>query len=222
DLKFMKSSVINSSWAPPFLHSKWTNIITRMMVDLDHIISGSFAITNDNREVELFGGMEVKFEVSKPVKQVKTSGDWFIAWGNYSRAAVYVFLHWKEEFNSYRTQILSLFAVTSPNSHSSIINLDKGIQAHIGECWNLLLTDQTSFNDLKLYWLNLIGARGQMSNQIHPKSSKKPDYHDNKPCLKWNAGKCPKHVSECRHKHVCANCSKNHCSCDYKLKQGSA
>jgi hypothetical protein len=35
--------------------------------------------------------MEVKFRVMKPVKPVKTSRDWFIAWGNYLRAAVYVF-----------------------------------------------------------------------------------------------------------------------------------
>jgi hypothetical protein len=81
DLKFTKSSVINSLQAPPFPHSEWTNIIAGSMVDLDHVISGSFAVANDNREVERLGGMEVKFGITKPVKQVKTSGDWFIAWG---------------------------------------------------------------------------------------------------------------------------------------------
>ena len=222
DLKFAKSSVINSSRAPPFPHSEWTNIIAGTMVDLDHVISGSFAVANDNREIESLGGMEVKFGVAKPVKQVKTSGDWFIAWENYSRAAVYVFPHRKEEFDSYGTRILSLFAATSPNSHTSVINLDKGIRARVGECRNLLLTDQTSFDDLKLYWLNPIGASGQTSNENCPKASKKADYRDNEPCLKWNAGDCPKRASECRHKHVCANCGKNHRACDCKSKEGSA
>jgi hypothetical protein len=70
---------------------------------------------------------EAKPCTSLPVKQVKTSGDWFIAWGNYTQAAVYVFPHRKEEFNAYATRILSLFAATSTNSHASVINLDKGI-----------------------------------------------------------------------------------------------
>ena len=50
DLKFAKSSVINSSCAPPFPHSEWTNIIAGTMVDLDHVISGSFAVTNEPRD----------------------------------------------------------------------------------------------------------------------------------------------------------------------------
>jgi len=103
DLKFTKSSVINSAQAPTFPHLEWTNIIAGSMVDLDHIISGSFTVSNDNREVERLGGMEVKFGITKPVKQVRTSGDWFIAWGSYTKAAVYVFPHRKEEFDSYGT-----------------------------------------------------------------------------------------------------------------------
>jgi hypothetical protein len=222
DLKFAKSSVINSSQAPPFPHSEWTNVVAGTMVDLDHVISGSFAVTNDNREVESLGGMEVKFGVAKPIKQVKTSGDWFIAWGIYSRAAVYVFPHRKEEFDVYGTRVLSLFAAASPHSHTAVINLDKGIRARVGECRNLLLTDQNAFEDLKLYWLNPIGAGGQTSAEGRPRAVKKPGYRDNEPCHKWNVGKCPKRASECRHKHVCANCGKDHQEGDCKSKRGSA
>jgi hypothetical protein len=89
------------------------------MVDLDHVISGSFAIANNNREV--------KFDVAKPVKTIKTSVDWFIAWGKYSVAACYVVLHWQEEFLTYRSRILSLFSATAPASHAALINLDKSI-----------------------------------------------------------------------------------------------
>ena len=103
DHKFTKSSIINSLQAPPFSHLEWLNIIAGTMVDLDHVISRSFAVTNDNRETESLRGMEVKFRITKPIKQVKTSGDWFIAWGIYSKAAVYVFPDRKEEFNDYGT-----------------------------------------------------------------------------------------------------------------------
>ena len=224
DIKFAKSSVINSPGAPPFPHSEWSNIILGSMVDLDHVISGSFAVTNDNREVELLGGMEVKFGASKPVKQVKTSGDWFIAWGSYTRAAAYVFPHRREEFDTYGSRILSLFAATTPTSHASVINLDKGIRARVGECRNLLLTDQASFEDLKLYWLNPIGAGGQTSTEYPRRTGqgKKPDFRDDEPCLKWNAGECSRKASECRHRHICELCRKNHRRTEHKSKQGDA
>jgi hypothetical protein len=189
------------------------------MVDLDHVISGSFAVTNDNREIELLGGMEFKFGVAKAVKQVKTSGDWFIAWGIYSKAAVYIFPHRKEEFDMYGTHILSLFAATTSNSHSAVINLDRGIRARVGECRSLLLTDQSAFEDLKLYWLNPIGAGGQPSIETNRGQKKKrADYRDNEPCLKWNLGECTKKASECRHKHVCRICGKNHRETECKSK----
>jgi hypothetical protein len=145
DLKFAKLSVINSVHAPPFPNSEWSNILMGSMVDLDHVISGSFAITNDNWEIKQLGGMELKFGVAKPVKQVKTSGDWFIAWGSYSKAATYVFPHRKDEFDSYGSRTLSLFTATSAGSHASIINLDKSIRTRVGECRNLLLMDQAEF-----------------------------------------------------------------------------
>ncbi|KIM81521.1 hypothetical protein PILCRDRAFT_787250 [Piloderma croceum F 1598] len=218
DLKFAKLSVINSARAPPFPNSEWSNILMGSMVDLDHVISGSFAITNDNREIEQLGGMELKFGVAKPVKQVKTSRDWFIAWGSYSKAATYVFPHRKDEFDSYGSRTLSLFAATSASSHASIINLDKSIRTRVGECRNLLLTDQAEFEDLRLYWLNPIGAGGlsDASRRI-----KKTDYRDDEPCLKWNAGECNKKASECRHRHICEICGKNHRKSEHKSKQGN-
>jgi hypothetical protein len=169
------------------------------------------------------GRLEFKFGVAKAVKQVKMSGDWFIAWGIYSNAAVYVFPHRKEEFNMYGTHILSLFTATTSNSHSAVINLDKGIRACVGECRSLLLTDQSAFKDLKLYWLNPIGAGGQPSIEANRGQKKKrADYRDNEPCLKWNLGEWTKKASECRHKHVCRICGKNHRETECKSKQSSA
>ena len=86
DLKFAKSSILTSKFAPQFPNSKWSNIIIGSMVDLDHVISGSFAISNDNREVEVIGGIQFKFGVAKASKHVKTSGDRFITWNQYSKA----------------------------------------------------------------------------------------------------------------------------------------
>jgi hypothetical protein len=209
DLKFAKSSIINSGRAPSFPSSEWTNIVSGSMVGLDHVISGSFAISNDNRDVEHVGGMEVKFGTTKPSKTVKTSGDWFIAWGAYSKAAVFVFPHRREEFDEYSQRILGLFAATTPCNHSAIINLDKGIRARVGESRNLLLTDSVAFDELRLYWLNPLGAGGQPSRDM-PGKPKKNEYRDDEPCYKWNAGECTKKASDCKHQHVCEICHGKH------------
>ena len=221
DTKFTKASLINSSRAPLFPNSEWSNILAGSAVDLDHVISGSFAISSDNREIELLGGMEVKFGVVKPVKHVKTSGDWFIAWGSYTNAVCYVFPHRREEVNTYGKKILSLFSATTPTSHAAIINLDKSIRTRVGECRHLLLTDPSAFEDLKLFWLNPIGA-GSGDCPRKPEQSKRTDYRANAPCHKWNASECNKRASECKYRHLCEVCGKNHRRSECKTKQGGA
>jgi hypothetical protein len=221
DPKFAKSSVVNSAHAPPFPHSEWTNILAGSMADLDHVISGSFAVANDNRDVELIGSMELKFGVAKPIKRVKTSGDWFIAWGAYTKAVVFVFPHRKEELELYGTRILSLFAATTAFNHLSIVNLDKGIRARVGESRNLLLMDHAAFDDLRLYWLNPLGG-GVQPLQEGMKKGREPGYQDDEPCYKWNAGECNKKASECRHRHFCELCHGSHRKSEHKAEHPTA
>ena len=56
DFRFPKSSILTSLFAPQFPNSEWSNIIIGSMVDLDHVILKSFAVSNDNREVKVVGG----------------------------------------------------------------------------------------------------------------------------------------------------------------------
>jgi len=93
DLKFTKSSILTSANVPQFSNSEWSNIITGAMVNLDHIISGSFAVSSDNQDIEVIRAIQFKFGVARAVKQVKTSGDWFIAWGLYMKVALFAFPH---------------------------------------------------------------------------------------------------------------------------------
>ena len=48
DLKLTKLSIVTSPHTPQFPHSEWTNVLTRTMVNLDHVLSGTHAISNDN------------------------------------------------------------------------------------------------------------------------------------------------------------------------------
>jgi hypothetical protein len=209
DPKLTKSSILTSANAPQFPNSEWSNIIIGAMVDLDHVISGSFAVSSDNRDVEVVGGIQFKFGASKAVKQVKTSGDWFIAWGLYTQAATFAFPHRKFELDVYGSHILSLFAATAPGSHSSIIFLDKAIRVRVGERRNLLLTDHGKFDDLRLYWLNPIGA-GTPTVDGKGKTKPKSDFRCEDPCDRWNRGVCRSKASECKYRHICQACRGSH------------
>jgi len=209
DLKFTKSSILTAAHAPQFPNSEWSNIIIGAMVDLDHVISGAFAVTSDNREVEVVGGIQFKFGASKAVKQVKTAGDWFIAWGIFTQAAAFVFPHRRSELESYGAQILSLFAATAPDNHSHIISLDKAIRVRVGEHRDLLLSDHAKFDDLKLYLLNPIGA-GTLEHSVKGKSKGKSDFRCEDPCDRWNRGVCRSKASECKYRHICQGCRGPH------------
>jgi hypothetical protein len=218
DLKFTKSSILTSSHAPQFPNSEWSNIITGAMVDLDHVISGSFAVSNDNRSVESIGGIQFKFGAIRAVKQVKTSGDWFIAWNLYSKAVAFAFPHRLGELSSYSQQILGLFSATSPGNHTSIIFLDKAIRVRVGERRDLLLTDNASFEDLRLYWLNPIGAGDPSKGKDKPKS----DFRCEDPCDRWNRGVCRSKASECKYRHVCKECGGKHRADECKSGKGGS
>jgi hypothetical protein len=145
------------------------------MVDLDHVISGAFVVTSDNWNVKVIGGIQLKFGASKAVKQVTTSGDWFIAWGLYTQAATFAFPHRRSELESYGAQMLSLFAAMATENHSHIISLDKAIRVWVGKRRDLLLSDNAKFDDLRLYWLNPIGA-GTLEPSSKGKSKGKANF----------------------------------------------
>jgi hypothetical protein len=118
DLKLAKSSILTAANAPRFPTSEWSNILVGAMVDLDHVISGSFAVSSDNRDVEV------------------------IAWGSYTQAVMFAFLHRKSELDAYGARTLSMFVATAPEHHSRILSLNKAVRVRVGERRNLLLYSQ--------------------------------------------------------------------------------
>jgi hypothetical protein len=209
DTKLTKSSILTSASAPQFPNSEWSNVIIGAMVDLDHVISGSFAVSSDNRDTEVVGTIQFKFGAAKAVKQVKSSGEWFIAWGIYTQAVSFAFPHRKSELDAYGAQILSLFAATSPANHTSVLALDKAIRVRVGERRDLLLTDYAQYEDLRLYWLNPIGA-GTHEGDTKGKAKAKSDFRCDDPCDRWNRGVCRSKASECKYRHVCQECRGPH------------
>jgi hypothetical protein len=209
DLKSAKTSILTAASAPQFPNSEWSNILVGAMVDLDRIISGSFAVSSDNRDVEVIGGLQLKFGAAKPAKQVKTSGDWFIAWRLYTQAIAFAFPHRRSELDTYGVQVLALFAATLPANHTNILSLDKAIRVRVGNRRDLLLMDNASFDDLRLYWLNPIGA-GVAETDGKSRGKGRTDFRSDEACGRWNRGACQSKSLECKYRHVCQGCGGPH------------
>ena len=101
DLKLTKLSILTSPCTPQFPHSERTSILTGVMVNLNHVLSGMHAISNNNQEVELIGGIRLKYGAAEAAKKVKNSGDWSQAFQVYMKAVVFIFPHRKEELEDY-------------------------------------------------------------------------------------------------------------------------
>ena len=144
----MKLSILTSPCTPQFPHSEWTSVLTGAMVNLDHVLLGMHAISNDNREVKLIGGIQLKYGAAEAAKKVKNSGEWLQVFQVYTKAVVFIFPHRKEELEDYVEQVASLFAVVTEVNHPIVINYDKAVQTHVGDVQNLLLMDKSEFEDL--------------------------------------------------------------------------
>ena len=215
DPKVTKSSILTSPRAPRFPHSEWASILAGTMVNLDHVLSGMHAVSNDNREIEVIGGIQLKYGAAEAAKKVKNAGDWSQAFRVYAKAVAFVFPHRKEELEDYAEQVASLFVVVTEANHPIIINYNKAVRTRVGGVRNLLLTDKSEFEDLRLYWLHPLGQGFRDTNSGGtPNRSPRANYRTNDDCLRFNDGKCPNKASGCKYRHRCANCGGRHAKKD--------
>lgn len=200
DPKLTKSSIITSPRAPQFPHSEWVSILTGTMVNLNHVLSGTHDISTDNREVEFLGGIQIKYGVTEAAKKVKNAGECSQAFRVYTKAVSFVFPHRKEELEDYAEQIASLFAVVTQTNHPIVINYDKAVRTHVRDVRNLLLTDKSEFEDLRLYWLHPLG-QGFKESDVGSTSNRTPKstFRVDEDCLQFNEGKCPNKSSSCKY-----------------------
>ena len=146
DLKLTKLSILTSPHAPQFPHSEWASVLTGMMVNLNHVLSGMHTVSN-NREVKVIRGIQLKYRVAEAAKKVRNEGDWLQANCMYAKAATFIFPNRKEELKDYAGQVASLFMVVTEANHPIIINYNKAVRTRIGGVQNLLLTDKSEFKD---------------------------------------------------------------------------
>ena len=205
-----KVSILTSPQVPQFPHSEWLNILMGMMVNLNHVLLGMHTVSNDNQEVELIGGIQLKYGAAEVAKKVHNSRDWSQAFCIYMKAVSFVFPHRKEELEDYAEQVATLFVVVIKVNHAIIINYDKAVHTHIGDMHNLL-TDRSKYKDLRLYWLHPLGQGFRdASVGITHNHSMKSSFRSDDDCIRFNSEKCPNKASSCKYQHRCSGCRGKH------------
>ena len=211
DPKATKQSLVNEPDCPEFPDSEWKNIIAGRAVNLDAVLSGQLSTTHDNPKVKKFGDLEISFRAVEPTRVVKNGGYWTIVWNRAVRATIFAFPHRLPELTSYGEYIVNLLSVIHSSVHSWVIAFDKAVRKRIGSVRNLKLWDFEKFTDLKIAHMDLIGASvisGSSKEDGGRKGKKGENWKKDKPCNKWNEGKCSQVEEECRRLHVCNKCRK--------------
>ena len=204
DPKKAKRSLANSPTCPEFPDSEWTNILAGRAVNLDHVLSGYYSVSNNDERTESIGDVEIKFGTVSPTKLVSTTGDWSIAWNRTSRATTVAFPHRASELIDYSKYIIGLFGATDTIFHDRVIAYDRAVRRRIGSRRDLELTDIHKFGDLKHLHMDSTGAAIIYRSVINakPASSRRRT----EPCNRWNEGLCILDDRICRRLHICNKC----------------
>jgi hypothetical protein len=209
DLKFTLLTVVNSFDCPQFPESEWKNILAGRAVNLDHVLSSLFSVSQEVKHTEQVGDFEIALGSTSPSKMVKTHGDWNIAWDATIEATAFVLPHRRLELADYRRFIIQEFAANPPEAQPYIISYDSAIRVRVAQRRNLLLTDFDSFRDIQTHWIGNTPWRG---STLHTSSDKRTDAQvkrKREACRRWNEGRCPNSHAACNYKHVCSKCGKN-------------
>lgn len=209
DVKRARANLLNCGRSyPQFPQSEWLNLLAGNSVDLDHIFSNIYSITQEDREsVSIGKNLELLHGSSVPAKTVKTHGDWVIAWEALVDATQFVFKHRRLELQLYGRHIQRYFASIPPQFHSRVINYDRAVRIRVAQRRDLELTDFAEFSDLRIQWINVPStttAASVRSSDFRLQQASGRRFRD--ACRRWNDRKCPNTAASCNYAHVCISC----------------
>lgn len=214
DIRFSRRHLLNTVGVPEFPTAEWDNILRGSTVDLDHVLSGQYALGTQDKQAQKIGDLKISYRALKPKRRVTSLGDWVIAWGKTSAATCFAFPHRETELRSYQVHIVSLFGALAVSQQSRVIDYDRAVRKRVGTVQDVLLTDFASFNDLKIMCIDSVGAgtvtgRSDTARPSPRSSPSKQGPKRDEVCKRWNNGQCRHTAKECRYKHVCARCGRS-------------
>jgi hypothetical protein len=97
----------SASRLPPLM---WVYVIANAYIDFNKLFDSHFSIDGDRKcSVQRFGDCQLVPESLKVDRQVRTHGDWTVAWNKYKKAVLYLYPHWRFEIAQYERHIQNTF-----------------------------------------------------------------------------------------------------------------
>lgn len=219
DWKRADSIVLTSPTRPEFPVSEWKRIVRGQAVNLDIVLSALNCHQSREHEVkELADGLEVLWRDAPPapIKEVKDTGTWILAFGAMAKAVVHVFPWRESELRQWESHILHQFTAVPESGHVYVVLYDKAARNRVAAANRIQLTDYYEFDDLRTQYLGpaaalprrdfISGPSGQ-GNSIPRKRNREGGQSGREVCRNWNWGTCGN--ERCRYRHTCAKCGRN-------------
>ncbi len=210
DVAAAKADLLDSTFAPEFPESEWTNLLLGKPVDFDVVFAGRYSSKSVEKHVEQLGDVELSYQAREPSKKVETSWDWIGAWEAFQRAMLFAFPHRSLELSTYRDHISEVFSSTAVSLHHRVFDYERACRKRVAFKRSLLLSDIFEFNLLHNQYVgssgaNFVAAEAEASKGSGSGKSKVARKAD--ACLRFNARKCPALASQCKYRHVCSGCN---------------
>ncbi|KAG6865153.1 hypothetical protein C0991_004836, partial [Blastosporella zonata] len=152
-----QEAACSPSYPPGFPASELDKLVRGEPADFNAILSAHHHLNAPKENKGSFGNRTIVLGVSDPVRKVDNSGHWLIAASTYQKAISMLFPHRSKEFSTHVEYILGLFTSKNDSAHSRVIAFDLAIRSRVGGGTRLLLTDWSSFTDLKHAILDVDG-----------------------------------------------------------------
>ncbi|TFY82030.1 hypothetical protein EWM64_g1981 [Hericium alpestre] len=180
NLEQAKQLVISNPEVPEFPQALWKDVLANNFVDLDK--------TGD----------------LKASKNIRSHGEWSIAWNAYSDAVTFAYPHRQRELRLYNAEITRLFAATLLESADRVIQFDRAVRSRVAKSNRVLLSDFGSFNDLGISHFSNAGAGSSKAPSKAQASGSRNPNTSGEICRRFNDGTCA--ARSCKYRHVCFTC----------------
>ncbi|KAF8576424.1 hypothetical protein K439DRAFT_1367305, partial [Ramaria rubella] len=164
DYRAVRTSISISDDHPEFPDSKWDNIIRGRPVNLNKVLSTMYMVGADSKRIEHVGALKLQIGSSAPIKKVSTQGEWGLTWDRACEALTFVFPHRINELQKYGTFIHRTFGAYQTRFHDRIILFGQAAQAHAAYRKDILLSNFSQSDNLKVMHTSPMGSGFPMSD----------------------------------------------------------
>ncbi|KAJ7019488.1 hypothetical protein C8F04DRAFT_975524 [Mycena alexandri] len=212
DIKESIRDLSNTFHAPALPKSQWEGVLLDHFVDLDSILTSSYAIEAEEPQQLVLGDAHLEVKKSKVVSKVSTHGQWINAFRIYEDAVNFAFEGRHGELRTYWGHINDLFSSRHPSLHARILNYDRAARLFVGQRRDILLSEVHKFRhvqDAHLLDGGVMVAPSSSSGSGGPKtkppSGPKSRKRTQEICRNFNRGQC-RLGAECNYQHACSEC----------------